>query len=72
MKSSTPQSSGTGRYLERVKNFDLEDRASRQELLEVLELKSLSHEDLSNHYCVDWLKAHEARFLETEPWRRRT
>ena len=25
-------------------------------------LKSLSHEDLSNHYCVDWLKAHEAHF----------
>ena len=30
--------------------------------MEFMELKSLSHEDLSNHYCVDWLKAHEAHF----------
>ena len=28
--------------------------------MEVLGLTSLPHEDLSNHYCVDWLKAHEA------------
>ena len=30
--------------------------------MEVLELKSLSHADLSSHYCLDWLKAHEAHF----------
>ena len=30
--------------------------------MEFLELKSLSHEDLSNHYLVDWLKVHEAHF----------
>ena len=72
MESSTPQCSGTSRYLERVKDLDMEDLACRLELLEVWELKSLSHEDLSNHYCADWLKAHEARFLETKPWRRRT
>ena len=28
--------------------------ACRQELMEVLELKSLSHEDLNSLYCVDW------------------
>ena len=25
-------------------------------------MEGLSHEDLSNHYCVDWLKAHEAHY----------
>ena len=30
--------------------------------MKVLELKSLFHEDLSNHYSVEWLKAHEAHF----------
>ena len=50
------------RYLEQVKDLDLEDLVCRQELTEVVGLKSLSHEDLSNHYCVDWLKAHEAHF----------
>ena len=29
----------------------------------LLELKCLSHEDLSNQFCVDWLKAREAHFL---------
>ena len=33
-----------------------------RELMEVLGLKGLSHEDLSNHSCLDLLKAHEARF----------
>ena len=32
-----------------------------RELMQVLELKGLSHEDLNNHYCVDWLKAHFSR-----------
>ena len=50
------------RYLERVNDLDLEDLSCRQELMEVMRLKSLSHEDLSNHYCVDWLKAHETHF----------
>ena len=48
--------------LERVKHLDLEDLACRQELTEALGIKSLSHEDLSNHYCVIWLKAHEGHF----------
>ena len=28
-----------------------------------IELKCLSHEDLSNQFCVDWLKAREAHFF---------
>ena len=43
-----------------MKDLDLENLACRQELSEFLGIKSLSHEDLSNHYCVDWLKTHEA------------
>ena len=50
------------RYLEKVKELDLEDLECRQELAEVLGFKHVSHEDLSRHQCVDWLKAHEARF----------
>ena len=50
------------RYLERVRDLDVKGLACRQELMEVLELKSLSHEDLSSHYCVDWLRAHNVHF----------
>ena len=50
------------RYLERVKELDLEDLECRQDLAEVLGLKNVSHEDLSRHHCVDWLKADEAHF----------
>ena len=51
------------RYLERIKELDLEDLACRQELAGgVLGLKNVSHEDLSRHHCMDWLKAHEAHF----------
>ena len=50
------------RYLEKVKEFDLDDLECRQELAEVLGLKHVSHEDLSRHQCVDWLKAHETHF----------
>ena len=49
-------------YLEKVKDLDSEDLEWRQELAEVLGLKHVSHEDLSRHQCVDWLKAHEAHF----------
>ena len=31
-------------------------------MAKVLGLKDVSHEDLSRHHCVDWLKAHEAHF----------
>ena len=61
-KVEGPGEASRTRYLERVKELDLEDLACRQELAEVLGIKSLSHEDLINHYCVDWLKAHEAHF----------
>ena len=37
------------RYLEKVKDLDLEDLECRQELAEVLGLKHVSHEDLSRH-----------------------
>ena len=30
--------------------------------MEVLELKSFSHEDQSSHYYLEWMKAHEAHF----------
>ena len=50
------------RYLEKVKELDLEDLECRQELAEVLGLRHMSHGDLSRHQCVDWLKAHEAHF----------
>ena len=50
------------RYLERIKELDLEDLECRQEMAETLGLKHVSHEDLSRHHCVDWLKDHEARF----------
>ena len=33
------------RYLEKIKELDLEDRECRQELAEALELKHVSHED---------------------------
>ena len=48
------------RHSERIKELDLEE--CREELAEVLGLKDVSHEDLSRHHCVDWLKAHEAHF----------
>ena len=61
-KVEGPGEASRTRYLERVKVLDLEDLACRQELTEVLGIKSLSHEDLSNHIWMDWLKAHEAHF----------
>ena len=52
-KVEGPGEASRTRYLEREKDLDLEDLACRQELTEVVGLKSLSHEHLSNHYCVD-------------------
>ena len=52
-KTEGPGEASRARYLEPVKDLDLEDLACRHEIVEVLELKSLLHEDLSNHYCVD-------------------
>ena len=55
-----PAEASKTRYSERVNELDLEDLECRQELAEVVGLKDVSHEDLSRHHCVDWLKAHEA------------
>ena len=57
-----PTEASRTRYLEKVKELDLEELECRQELAEVLGLKHVSHEDLSRHQCVDWLKAHEMQF----------
>ena len=57
-----PAETSRTRYLEKVKELDLEDLECRQELAEVLGLKHVSHEDLSRHQCVDWLKSYETQF----------
>ena len=48
-----PAEASRTRYLEKVKELDLEDLECRQELAEVLGLKHVSHEDMSRHDCVD-------------------
>ena len=50
------------RYPEKVKGLDLEGLECRRELAETLGIERVSHEDLSRHNCVDWLKAHETLF----------
>ena len=57
-----PAETSRSRYLEKVKELDLEDLECKQELTEALGLERVSHEDLSRHQCVDWLKAHETHF----------
>ena len=57
-----PAKTNRMRYLEKVKGLDLEDLECRQKLAETLGLERVSHEDLSRHQCVDWLKAHETHF----------
>ena len=60
-----PAEASRTRYLDLVKELDLEDLECRQELAEALGLKHVSHEDLSRHQCLDWLKAHETHFSRT-------
>ena len=50
------------RYPEKVKGLDLEGLECRRELAETLGIERVSHEDLSRHHCVDWLKAYETHF----------
>ena len=57
-----PAETSRSRYLEKVKGMDLEDLECRQELAKALGLERVSHEDLSRHQCVDWLKANETHF----------
>ena len=61
-KMERPAEANKTRYSERVKELDLEDLECRQEIAEVLGLKDVSHENLSRHHCVDWLRAHKAHF----------
>ena len=61
-KPERPAETSRTRYVEKVKELDLEDLECRQELAEALGLERVSHEDLGRHQCVDWLKAHEAHF----------
>ena len=57
-----PGEANKARYVERVRNLDMRNLACRRELIEVLERKSMSQLDLSNHYCMDRLKVNEAHF----------
>ena len=61
-KLERPAETSRSRYVEKVKELDLEDLECRQELAEALGLERVSHEDLGRHQCVDWLKAHETHF----------
>ena len=61
-RAERPAETSRSRYLEKVKELDLEDLECRQELAEALGLERVSHEDLSRHQCVDWIKAHETHF----------
>ena len=54
------------RYQERVKNLEKEELIYVRELMEILELNSLSHENLSSRLCMDWLKTLEVHFFEKE------
>ena len=61
-KSEMPAETSRSKYVEKVKELDLEDLECRLELAKTLGLKQGSHEDLVRHQCVDWLKAHETHF----------
>ena len=61
-KPERPAETSRSRYVEKVKELDLEDLECRLELAEALGLERVSHEDLGRHQCVDWLKVHETHF----------
>ena len=61
-KPERPAETSRSRYMEKVKELDLEELECRQELAKALGLERVSHEDLGRHQCVDWLKAHETHF----------
>ena len=61
-KPERPAETSRSRYVEKVKELDLEDLECRLELAKALGLERVSHEDLGRHQCVDWLKAHETHF----------
>ena len=63
-KPERPAETSRSRYVEKVKELDLEDLECRLELPKALGLERVLHEDLDlgRHQCVDWLKAHETHF----------
>ena len=61
-KPERPAETSRSRYVEKVKELDLEDLECRPELAKALGLERVSHKDLGRHQCVDWLKAHETHF----------
>ena len=61
-KPERPAETSRSRYVEKVKELDLEDLECRLELAKALGLERVSHEDLGRHQFVDWLKAHETHF----------
>ena len=61
-----PMETARLRYPEKVRGLDLEGLECRRELAETLGIERVSHEDLSRHHCVDWLKAHETHFLRAK------
>ena len=61
-RAERPPETSRTRYLEKIRELDLEDLECRQELAEALGIEQVSREDLGRHQCVDWLKAHETHF----------
>ena len=61
-KPDRPAETSRSKYVEKVKELDLEDLECRLELAKALGLERVSHEALGRHQCVDWLKAHETHF----------
>ena len=51
------------RYLKRIQQIDRQELAFRLEVMEALELKNLSHEDMGIQYCVNWLQPPQAHFF---------
>ena len=67
-KPERPAETSRSRYVEKVKELDLEDLECRLELAKALGLERVSHEDLDlgRQQCVDWLKAHETHFMRAK------
>ena len=65
-KPERPAETSRSKYVEKVKELDLEDLECRLELAKALGLEQVSHEDLGRLQCVDWLKAHETHFSRTK------
>ena len=61
-KPERPAETSRSKYVEKVKELDLEDLECRLELAKALGLEQVSHENLGRLQCVDWLKAHETHF----------